>query len=117
MCAGVNQAVTEALAFGAGLGLNLDKLIDAVAGGAAGNWFLDKRGRTLVRGSFAPGFKVELHHKDLEICLRIAKKLGLPLPLADKTCNDYAELIRQGHGGEDISALYRLKRPQPKKKV
>ena len=112
MCAGINQAVTEALAFGAAQGLNLDKAISAIAGGAAGNWFLDKRGRSMVHGSFAPGFKVALHHKDLKICLDTAKKIGAFLPLAELTLADYAELMRKGHGDEDISALYRLKRPQ-----
>jgi 3-hydroxyisobutyrate dehydrogenase len=111
MCAGINQAVTEALAFGAAQGLNLDKAIQAIAGGTAGNWFLDKRGRSMVHGNYAPGFKLALHHKDLKICLATANELGVPLPLAETTLADYAELMRQGHGEEDISALYRLKRP------
>ncbi len=112
MCAGINQAVTEALAFGAAQGLDLGKVVEAVAGGAAGNWFLDKRGPTMTRDSFAPGFKLSLHHKDLKICLETAKKLGMPLPLGEMTLREYAELMAQGHGDEDISALYRLKRPQ-----
>ena len=111
MCAGINQAVTEALAFGAAQGLDLDKVIEAVGGGAAGNWFLDKRGPTMAKGTFAPGFKLALHHKDLKICLETAKKLGLSVPLSEMTLKDYAELIGQGFGDEDISALYRLKRP------
>jgi 3-hydroxyisobutyrate dehydrogenase len=111
LCAGINQAVTEALAFGEKLGLNPDKVIKAVGGGAAGNWFLDKRGRTMMNGSFAPGFKLELHHKDLGICLRMAEALGMTLPLTQATYEDYAKLMRLGHGSEDISALYRLKKP------
>ena len=111
MAAGVNQAVTEALAFGAALGLPMDRVIEAVSGGAAGNWFLDKRGPTMTRGVFNPGFKLALHHKDLRICLDSAEKLGLPLPLTERTLRDYAELMAQGHGEEDISALYRLRRP------
>ncbi len=114
MCAGINQAVTEALAFGAAQGLDLDKVIAAVSGGAAGNWFLDKRGATMAHGSFAPGFKLALHHKDLKICLETAKRLGMPLPVTEMTLREYVELIKQGHGNEDISALYRLKRPQAK---
>ncbi|CAG0988868.1 3-hydroxyisobutyrate dehydrogenase [Anaerolineae bacterium] len=112
ICAGINQAVTEALAFGAAQGLDLDKVIKAVSGGAAGNWFLDKRGPTMAKGTFAPGFKLALHHKDLKICLETAKKLGLSVPLSEMTLKDYAELIKQGFGNEDISALYRLKRPK-----
>lgn len=114
MCAGINQAVTEALAFGAAQGLDLGKVVEAVAGGAAGSWFLDKRGLSMAHGSFTPGFKVGLHAKDLKICLETAKKLGMPLPVTEMTFREYVELIKQGHGNEDISALYRLKRPQKK---
>lgn len=112
MAAGIAQAVSEALAFGAALDLPMDKVIDVVAGGAAGNWFLDRRGKTLLAGSYQPGFKLRLHHKDLAICRDAAAKLGLPLPLTEQTLADYAQLMAQGHGDEDISALYRLKRHQ-----
>ena len=111
LCAGINEAVTEALAFGEQLGLNLDKLIQVLSGGAAGNWFLEKRGPTMTRDSFAPGFKLALHHKDLAICLAMAKPLGVTLPLSAMTLEHYRELMAAGHGEEDISALYRLKRP------
>ncbi|HYE36095.1 NAD(P)-dependent oxidoreductase [Methylocaldum sp.] len=111
MAAGINEAVAEALAFGAALGLDMRKVIDVVSGGAAGNWFLEKRGPTMTQGIFKPGFKLALHHKDLKICKGIADKLGLKLPVTEMAVNDYAKLIAEGHGEEDISALYRLKRP------
>jgi 3-hydroxyisobutyrate dehydrogenase len=111
MCAGINQAVTEALAFGERLGLDMDKLIEVVSGGAAGNWFLEKRGPTMTRDSFQPGFKLALHHKDLKICEAMAERLGTALPLSEATRRDYEQLMADGHGDEDISALYRLKRP------
>lgn len=111
MAAGINQAVTEALAFGTAQDLDMDKVIEVVGGGAAGNWFLDKRGSTMTRGTFVPGFKLALHHKDLNICLGMAKARGMVLPLAAMTLRDYAQLMDEGHGDEDISALYRLKRP------
>jgi 3-hydroxyisobutyrate dehydrogenase len=110
MAAGINQAVTEALAFGQAQGLDMDKLIDVVAGGAAGNWFLNKRGPTMTRGVFEPGFKLALHHKDLNICLQMAEAMNMELPLTRQTLADYARLMERGHGSEDISALYRLKR-------
>jgi 3-hydroxyisobutyrate dehydrogenase len=111
MCAGINQAVTEALAFGATQGLDMDKVVEVVAQGAAGNWFLDKRGHTMIHGSYTPGFKLALHQKDLRICLAMAAGAGMELPITTMTARDYAELMREGHGDEDISALYRLKRP------
>ena len=112
MAAGINQAVTEALAFGAAMGLPMERVLEVVSSGAAGNWFLSHRGPTMLQGTFAPGFKVALHHKDLAICLAMAAEAGgLDLQLVQKTLVDYERLMRAGHREEDISALYRLKRP------
>ncbi|MBF0307907.1 MAG: NAD(P)-dependent oxidoreductase [Magnetococcales bacterium] len=111
MVAGINQAVTEALAFGSVLGLPMTTLLPGLAGGAAGNWFLDHRGANMLAGEFPAGFKVALHHKDLRICLELAEARGLNLPLVAETARQYEILLRQEHGEEDISALYRLKRP------
>jgi 3-hydroxyisobutyrate dehydrogenase len=110
MAAGINQAVTEALAFAEIQGLPMDKVIDVISGGAAGNWFLQHRGLTMTNGIFAPGFKLALHHKDLKICQAMAAAAGFPAPLTDMTAADYQQLMAQGYGEEDISALYRLKK-------
>ena len=112
MCAGVNQAVTEALAFGEAMGLDMNKVVDVVAKGAAGNWFLDHRGKTMLVDDNDTGFKLNLHHKDLTICKDMIRDLDkFTLPLVDTTLKQYEELMEQGYGDEDISALYRLKRP------
>ncbi len=111
MCAGINQAVTEALAFAQVRGLAMDKVIDVISGGASGNWFLQHRGSTMTQGTFAPGFKLALHHKDLKICQSMAAQTRVSIPLADRTVTDYEELMAEGYGDEDISALYRLKKP------
>jgi len=108
--AGINQAVTEALAFAAAQQLPLDKVIDVISSGASGNWFLQHRGPTMTRGVFAPGFKLALHHKDLKICQRMAAQTGALSTIVDMTLTDYEMLMAQGHGDEDISALYRLKK-------
>lgn len=109
MTAGINQAVTEALAFAEALDLPLDKVIDVISGGAAGNWFLQHRGPTMTQGIFKPGFRCALHYKDLKICNKMAAENAISLPLVSQTLNDYAELIADGYGNEDISTLYRLK--------
>jgi 3-hydroxyisobutyrate dehydrogenase len=108
--AGINQAVTEALAFAAAQQLPLDKVIDVISGGASGNWFLQHRGPTMTKGVFTPGFKLALHHKDLKICQRMAAQTGALSTIIDMTLNDYEQLMAQGYGDEDISALYRLKK-------
>jgi 3-hydroxyisobutyrate dehydrogenase len=109
MCAGINQAVTEALAFAQVHGLTMDKVIDVISGGAAGNWFLEHRGSTMTKGTFTPGFKLALHHKDLKICQSMAAQTGITIPLTDITVDGYEQLMAKGYGDEDISALYRLK--------
>ncbi|MFU8895138.1 MAG: NAD(P)-dependent oxidoreductase [Gammaproteobacteria bacterium] len=108
MVAGINQAVTEALAFGRAHGLPMERLIAALEQGAAGNWFLSKRGPTMIRGEFPLGFKVSLHAKDLEICRRMAAEQGVKLPLVEMTLMHYSRLPAQS-ADEDISALFRLK--------
>ena len=110
MVAGINQAVTEALAFGKGMGLPMDKVVDIVATGAAGNWFLEHRGKTMLAGSYEPGFKLALHHKDLSICQTMTKSLSEnALPIIEMTLIHYQKLMDEGYGDEDISALFRLK--------
>lgn len=111
MAAGINQAVTEALAFGEAQGLPMDTVIDVISGGAAGNWFLEHRGSTMTKGTYAPGFKLALHHKDLKICQDMAKQNGAETLLTEMTLANYEQLMAEGFGDEDISALYRLKRP------
>lgn len=110
MAAGINQAVTEALAFGKAMGLPMDKVVDIVSTGAAGNWFLEHRGKTMLAGTYKPGFKLCLHHKDLEIAQSMTKSLGdKALPIIEMTLLHYEKLMDQGYGDEDISALFRLK--------
>jgi 3-hydroxyisobutyrate dehydrogenase len=111
MAAGINQAVTEALAFGEAQGLPMDKVIDIISVGAAGNWFLEHRGPTMTKSTYAPGFKLALHHKDLKICLDMARLNGTDTTLIEMTLENYEQLMKEGFGDEDISALYRLKRP------
>lgn len=109
MAAGINQAVSEALAFARAQQLPLDKVIEVVGSGAAGNWFLSHRGASMVQGSFEPGFKVALHHKDLLICQQMAEQFGVSLPVIEMTLIHYRRLMEAGFGDEDISALFRTK--------
>jgi 3-hydroxyisobutyrate dehydrogenase len=111
MAAGLNQAVTDALAFGQAMGLNMDRVIDVVSTGAAGNWFLSHRGKTMLADSYEPGFKLGLHHKDLTICRSMLRQITeASLPTLEMTLVHYQRLIDEGYGDEDISALFRLKK-------
>jgi 3-hydroxyisobutyrate dehydrogenase len=110
LVAGIAHAVTEGLALGEALGLEADRLIPTLGAGAAGNWFLEKRGATMLRNEFSVGFKLALLHKDLGIVREIAEEAGTDRGVIERSLADFAELMSQGYGDEDISALIRLKR-------
>lgn len=112
LVAGIAQAVCEGLALGEALGLEPERLIPTLAAGAAGNWFLEKRGATMLRNEFSVGFKLGLLHKDLGIVRTIATEAGTDRTIIEKSLSDYADLMSQGFGDDDISGLIRLKRKQ-----
>ncbi|MFZ0871706.1 MAG: NAD(P)-dependent oxidoreductase [Rhodanobacter sp.] len=112
LVAGIAQAVCEGLALGDALGLDPDRLIPTLGAGAAGNWFLDKRGATMLRDEFSVGFKLALLHKDLAIVHGIAEQAGTATGVIERSLADYAQLMSEGYGDDDISALIRLKRRQ-----
>lgn len=109
MCAGVIQAVAEAMAFAKSEELPLDKLIETLGKGAGSSWYFVNRAPNIVRDSYPPGFRVRLHEKDLKICRAMAARHGVQLPLIEMTLVHYRRLIEQGHGDEDISTLFHLK--------
>ncbi len=109
MCAGIIQAVAEAMAFAKAEGLPLDRLIDTLGKGAGSSWYFVNRAPNIVRDAYPAGFRVRLHDKDLRICRAMAARHGVELPVVESTLAQYAELIAQGHGDEDISTLFRLK--------
>lgn len=110
LVAGINEAVCEGLAFAEKLGLDPERLVPTLMAGAAGNWFLDKRGATMLRDEFKPGFKCAHMAKDLRIVQAMADAAGIRHPVIDRALADYSELEARGDGDLDTSALIRLKR-------
>ena len=108
--AGIAQAVCEGLALGEALGLDPDKLLPTLGAGAAANWFMDKRGATMLRDEFAVGFKLQLLHKDLKIVRELAIAAGVNHDIVDLSLANYATLMAEGRGDDDTSGLIRLKR-------
>lgn len=109
MCAGIIQAVAEAMAFAQSEGLPLQPLIDTLSQSAGSSWYFINRAPNIVRNSYPAGFRVQLHEKDLRICRDMAARHGVQLPLIEMTLLHYRKLIEQGYGDEDISSLFRLK--------
>lgn len=110
LVAGIAQGVCEGLALAEALGLDPERLLPTLGAGAAGNWFLEKRGATMLKNEFSVGFKLGLLHKDLGIVRGIAEQAGTNRSVIERSLADYAELMKQGHGDDDISGLIRLKR-------
>jgi len=110
LVAGIAQAVCEGLALSERLGLDPERLLPTLGAGAAGNWFLEKRGATMLKDEFKVGFKLALLHKDLKIVRQLALDAGTDRSVIEKSLADYAVLLAQGHGDDDISSLIRLKR-------
>ena len=109
MCAGIIRAVGEAMAFARAQGLPLQKLVDCLGQGAGSSWYFVHRAPSMIEGRYPAGFRVRLHEKDLRICREMAAASGVALPVVEDMLAEYAELIRRGHGDEDISAVFRLK--------
>lgn len=110
MVAGIAEAVTESLALMERLELPREPMLELLGGGAAGNWFLEKRGRTMLEDSFEAGFDPKLLLKDLRICRDLCAEADFDSAVLPQALRDYAQLIESGDTGRDISALFRIKK-------
>ncbi|MGW5359872.1 NAD(P)-dependent oxidoreductase [Actinopolymorpha pittospori] len=97
--------VAEALVFAKAGGLDLDKTIAAVKGGAAGSWMLANRGPQVIADDWRPGFTIDLQQKDLRLVLEAADELGVPAITTATISHLYRTLQREGLGGEGNHAL------------
>jgi 3-hydroxyisobutyrate dehydrogenase len=109
---GTYLTVAEGLTLGIKAGLDMNKVIQAISGGAANSWVLQNRAMNVVDNTYPLGFRVRLHQKDLKIALDVARELGVTLPATALVAQIENGLIAQGYGDEDISALARSIRNQ-----
>ena len=108
LVANTMNGVAEALVFAAKAGADLEKTIEAVAGGAAGSWQLSNLWPRIIKGDFAPGFMVKLQQKDLRLILEVAREVNLSLPATSLVHRLYASLEAEGRGEEGTQALARV---------
>ena len=106
--AGTIQLVAEAIVFLEAHGVDMESAIKVLAGGLAGNAILDRKAAGMLARSFAPGFRIDLHHKDLGIVQAAAREAGVVIPVGALVSQLVASLRAQGHGGLDHSALLLL---------
>lgn len=98
-------AVAEALLLADAGGLDLERTLEAVSGGAAGSWMLSNRGAQCIQRDWRPGFTIDLQQKDLRLVLDTADRLGVPA-LTTSTCFQlYRTLQQRGLGKEGNHAL------------
>ncbi|MCR8635295.1 2-hydroxy-3-oxopropionate reductase [Paenibacillus radicis (ex Xue et al. 2023)] len=100
-------AVSEAFAFGRKAGVDLETAYQAIKGGLAGSRVMDTKKDNMISESFQPGFRIDLHRKDLNNALRMGYDTGASLQLTELMAEQLNALSREGYGSEDHSALYR----------
>jgi len=106
--AGTIQLVAEAIVLLETSGVDAAAGLRVLAGGLAGSTVLDRKGANMLAREFAPGFRVDLHHKDLGIMLEAARSSGAAVPLGAQVAQLMAALRAQGDGELDHTALLRL---------
>jgi len=103
--AGTIELVAEALVFLDAHGVDAEAAVKVLAGGLAGNRILDHKAAGMIAREFAPGFRVDLHHKDLGIVTSAAREAGVAIPLGAVVAQLMGALRARGHGSLDHSAL------------
>jgi 2-hydroxy-3-oxopropionate reductase len=101
------QAVAEALLFASRAGADPAKVREALMGGFASSRILEVHGERMVKRTFNPGFRIELHQKDLNLALQGAKALGISLPNTATAQELMNSCAAHGMAGLDHSALCR----------
>jgi 2-hydroxy-3-oxopropionate reductase len=101
------QACAEAVVFLEKSGVDLEVALDVLNGGLAGSTVLTRKKNNFLRRDFAPGFRIDLHHKDMGNLLAAARAVEVPLPTASLVADFITALRNAGDGGLDHSALLR----------
>jgi 2-hydroxy-3-oxopropionate reductase len=101
------EALAEAVVFLRAYGVDLDAALTVLGGGLAGSKVLDQKRDNMLTDSFEPGFRIDLHHKDMGIVSSAAREAGVVLPLGSLVATLMASARANGDGGLDHSALLR----------
>ena len=101
------QVVAEAVVFLENAGVDLPAALDVLAGGLAGSTVLNRKKANMIGREFAPGFRIDLHHKDMGIVTAAARAVEAPLPVGSLVAQLVASARANGDGSLDHSALLR----------
>jgi 2-hydroxy-3-oxopropionate reductase len=106
--AGTIELVAEAIVFLEAYGVDLEAAVKVLAGGLAGNAILERKAAGMLRRDFTPGFRIELHHKDMGIVTSAAREAGVAVPLGALVAQLVGITVNRGDGGLDHSGLFKL---------
>lgn len=104
---GTYLGVAEGIVLAMKAGLDVERVVAALMGGAARSWVLENRSGRMIADDYPLGFKLGLHRKDMAIALELARAVGAALPVAALAATIEDGLIAQGHGDDDNAALAR----------
>jgi 2-hydroxy-3-oxopropionate reductase len=105
---GIYGLVAEAIVLLEASGVDPRGGLDVLAGGLAGSRILELKRESMIKREFAPGFRIDLHHKDMGIAVAAAREAGVALPLTGLVAQLIAAARAQGHGALDHSALLKV---------
>ena len=100
--------VSEALVFADNAGADLEAVVDAISGGAAGCWTLDNRAPNMIHGDFDPGFFAEYQYKDLRIATDAGEAFGSPMPQTSLAHELYKTMVQNDMGRDDNSGVMQV---------
>ena len=100
--------VSEALVFASKAGADLEAVVNAISGGAAGCWTLDNRAPNMIHGDFEPGFFAEYQYKDLRIATDAGKAFGSPMPQTSLAHELYETMVQNGMGHDCNSGVMQV---------
>ncbi|MFI7495967.1 2-hydroxy-3-oxopropionate reductase [Kocuria sp. M4R2S49] len=106
--AGNIQLLAEAIVFLEAYGVDTDAALKVLGGGLAGSKVLDQKGQKMLERNFDPGFRLQLHHKDMGIVTAAAREAGVTVPLGALVAQLVAATVARGDGGLDHSGLFKL---------
>src|SRR5690625_2040445 len=106
MVAGNIALLAEAMVFLEAYGVDTSSALKVLGGGLAGSKVLDQKGQKMQERSFDPGFRLELHHKDMCIVTAAAREAGVATPLASSAAQLIQTTVQQGNGSLDHSGLF-----------
>lgn len=106
----IQNGVNETMTLAKKNGIDIPLYAQAISYGGAGNWYLDSKKEVLEKEDFTTAFSIENEHKDVHICLNLAKECGFSMPGEENAARVYDKAMEMGIGKEDFSATIKVVR-------